>query len=229
MVRQLVSEINWKTIFQVIYHGLVIASIITLGVSIYVINKGIETNHELYTGVISNIASTDNSSTFRAVFLNRSMDYVELLNWVDEHMEWVPSNVTLNERLTDPFKILENGTGRGRCGEHSYVYAAACWAQGYETRLVSAFVNGDHMWVEVKINESWIHVDPSPTQRINEPNAYAGRYYLVVYSYETSGHSEFLTFKYNPALLGHITILTGIIIFLVIRRQYITREHAYGI
>ncbi len=57
------------------------------------------------------------------------MDYIELLAWVDENMEWVPSKVTMNKRYTDPFKILENGTGRGRCGEHSYVYAAACWAR----------------------------------------------------------------------------------------------------
>lgn len=212
-----------KRLLRIILALYIIILFILLGYIVYQINCEIINKENRNTRIITNIADPENCTRFKTTFFNSSMDYIELLAWVDENMEWVPSNVTMNKRYTDPFKILENGTGRGRCGEHSYVYAAACWAHGYEARLVSAFINGDHAWVEVKIDDSWIHVDPSPPQRVNEPDAYARNFYLFVYAYEAYGSSPFLVVKYNPASLGVFVILAIIVFSWLIVHQSIER------
>jgi len=186
-----------QVIKKAILSGIMLGLILTILVGVYDINLEISNKKSHSTEIISNIAALENHTRFLKLFFNQSMNYIELLEWVDKRMEWVPNNETF-ERHEDVFKILENGTGRGRCGEHSYVYAAACWAHGYETRLVAAFLNGDHAWTEVKINGSWIHVDPSPPQRVNDPHAYDKKFYLFVFSYEANGKSQYLMSKYNP-------------------------------
>jgi transglutaminase-like putative cysteine protease len=54
-------------------------------------------------------------------------------------------------------------------------------ANGYRTRLVvdcstlkdkSKKAAGDHVWVEVRINGGWVHVDPTE-KKINAPLMYA--------------------------------------------------------
>jgi len=89
---------------------------------------------------------------------NESMDYIELLDWVDSKLEFVPIGETF-PRHRDPLNILEYG--RGRCGEHARLYVAACVAHGYNARLVFSLDPDDHVWAEVMVNGSWIHVDPS--------------------------------------------------------------------
>jgi hypothetical protein len=70
--------------------------------------------------------------------------------------------------------------GIGRCEEYSIVYVAACLALGYEARLLVswqfylAFVglHGFHVWAKVKLNSSWVQVDPSPTPFWNDTSGY---------------------------------------------------------
>jgi transglutaminase-like putative cysteine protease len=71
--------------------------------------------------------------------------------------------------------------GKGRCGEFALLYNGLLLANGYRSRLVvdcstlrdkSKKVAGDHVWVEVFIDDGWVHVDPT-AKRINEPLMYA--------------------------------------------------------
>jgi peptide-N4-(N-acetyl-beta-glucosaminyl)asparagine amidase len=66
----------------------------------------------------------------------------------------------------------------GRCGEFALCYNGLCLANGYETRLIvddsratGNKTSGDHVWVEVKINGNWIHVDPTES-RFNDSKMY---------------------------------------------------------
>ncbi len=87
--------------------------------------------------------------------LNGSYNYTELLAWEYRHLNFTTDNF---ERTNDPLKILDSG--KGRCGEFAILYAALCKSQGYDCRIVvNAF--GDHEWTQVKVNDQWIHVDPS--------------------------------------------------------------------
>jgi transglutaminase-like putative cysteine protease len=81
-----------------------------------------------------------------------------------------------------PIAILKpyvnDGLAFGRCGEFALCYNGLCLANGYETRLIvddskttGNKTAGDHVWVEVKDDGNWIHVDPTEAH-FNDPKMY---------------------------------------------------------
>ncbi len=112
----------------------------------------------------------------RSWFL-RDYNFTELYDWVHENLDFVPFNESFPEeqRPEDPVEIKESG--RGRCGEFSILYVAACLAHGYECRLIAATEFGFlswsdvHAWAEVRLDGRWVHVDPSE-RRWDEPQMY---------------------------------------------------------
>ena len=128
-------------------------------------------NH--YLDIMKNVNSTE-SKTEVISWFEREYNFIEIYEWVDEKLEFVPTNVTF-ERHTDPSEIFESG--KGRCEEFSILYVAACLAHGYQSRIIVAvdvsnpisFI-GHHVWAEVKL-DGWVHVDPS-LKIWNEPYRY---------------------------------------------------------
>ena len=65
-------------------------------------------------------------------------------------------NMTAFPRFNDPSKLLE--TRKGRCGEFSNCFGLCCRAMQFRVRLVNDFK--DHVWNEVEVDGTWLHVDP---------------------------------------------------------------------
>ena len=78
-------------------------------------------------------------------------------------------------------KVLEEG--RGRCGEYSMVFYHLMLALGYKTRWVVDWT--DHVWVEVLVEGSWVHIDPCEAA-YNDKKMYVGwgkkHTYIVAFS-----------------------------------------------
>ena len=116
---------------------------------------------------------TETKVALRSKF-DRDYNFTELISWVNMKIEF---DKTLRKpRYRDPFCIL--GFGKGRCGEFSILYVAACLAHGYQSRLIVATDISDpsnwvdqHVWAEVKLNDGWVHVDPSE-KTWNKPYMY---------------------------------------------------------
>lgn len=90
-------------------------------------------------------------------------------------------------RSKDPIEILFM-TRMGRCQEFTVAYTGLLSAYGHKVRMIidnskvtdssSGKRAGDHMWVEVFINDKWTHIDPIEANfdtgyAINEPSMYA--------------------------------------------------------
>ena len=133
--------------------------ILTYTVAMYSLSKYNVTDYrdyDSYTNLMWKITRSNFKSTMLKRF-DRHYSFTELLDWVDEQIEWVPENETMKERYFYPSEILDAGIGR--CGEHTNLYVAVCLAQGYETRIVRSFKTDDHSWAEVKLNGEWLHVE----------------------------------------------------------------------
>ncbi len=98
------------------------------------------------------------------VNFNRTYNYQDLLIWEHQNLNFSRDKL---ERYINPVKILNNG--KGRCGEFAILYAAICETNGYDTRFVVNLF-GDHAWVQINLNGTWIHVDPSLS--INDSRTY---------------------------------------------------------
>lgn len=102
--------------------------------------------------------------------LGGQYNYTQLLVWEHEHLVY-STNIT--DRQTNAVDMLDKG--KGMCGEFAVVYVTLCWAEGYQARLVTAAL-GDHQWTQVKINGTWVSIDPSlslnDTRQINDPAMY---------------------------------------------------------
>lgn len=129
-----------------------------------------------YLDIMSNCNNPSKKAIVRSWF-TRDYNFTEIYDWVHETLDFVPfsENLPPEQRRTDPIEIKESG--KGRCGEFSILYVASCLAHGYECRLIvatdtsSPFWSDEHVWTEVKVNDRWIHVDPSE-RRWNEPQMY---------------------------------------------------------
>jgi len=146
--------------------------------------------------IMRNLNSTITKSRMRALF-DRNYDYKELVKWT--HSQLTFSDYKPDPPPTDPFDIMK--LEYGRCGEFSILYASACLAHGYNARLVLILKGSDHEWVEVKIDDEWVHVDPTnpPFIHIDDPEMYARHHKnlcLVVAFMED--RYEIVTDKYNP-------------------------------
>ena len=118
---------------------------------------------------------------------SRDYNYTELYYWERNHLNW---SENLANRSLNPIDILNNG--QGKCGEFAILYVALCKAHGYQVRLV---VNtwGNHEWAEVKIEDNWVHVDPSlspkDTRKFNDPKMYQrdwNAFLLLVLAFDNS-------------------------------------------
>eukprot|EP00282_Hemiselmis_andersenii_P033194 CAMPEP_0169452028 /NCGR_PEP_ID=MMETSP1042-20121227/14009_1 /TAXON_ID=464988 /ORGANISM="Hemiselmis andersenii, Strain CCMP1180" /LENGTH=357 /DNA_ID=CAMNT_0009563973 /DNA_START=36 /DNA_END=1109 /DNA_ORIENTATION=+ len=68
----------------------------------------------------------------------------------------VCNHYTRFPRFSSLERIIESG--RGRCGEYSCLWYALGQALGYVTRWVVDWE--DHVWIEVKVQGQWCHIDP---------------------------------------------------------------------
>jgi len=114
-------------------------------------------NYGKYQNIMFKITSDRYIKRFQTIF-DEEYNYTELVTWINAKMIYAPIGEKIHRHL-DPFEILSYG--KGRCEEFSIAYVAACWAQGIEARYVASFPPDDHSWAEVKIDNTWIHVDPS--------------------------------------------------------------------
>ncbi len=72
-------------------------------------------------------------------------------------------------RFGDVREVLR--TKRGRCGEYSWLALRMLEGLGFETRWVVDMA--DHVWVEVRLEGAWVHVDPCEAA-VDEPLLYEG-------------------------------------------------------
>jgi hypothetical protein len=107
-----------------------------------------------------------------------SLGWRELLRWEHQHLEYTKAEMP-KPRAEMPIDIIKQA--KGRCGEFALLYNGLLLANGYECRLLidcstlhdkSKAAAGDHVWNEVYIDGSWMHVDPTE-KRINQPLMYA--------------------------------------------------------
>ena len=112
-------------------------------------------DYDRYTALMWRITRANYKAAVLDEF-DRIYNFTELLDWVDDKLEWVPEDIDF-KRGWAPFDILSGG--KGRCGEHAHLYVAACIAHGYEARIVKSFKPDDHVWAEIKIDGEWMHVD----------------------------------------------------------------------
>ncbi len=155
----------------------------------------IETGKRYQFEIMRIINSTSTKQRMRVLF-EHDYDYIELIHWTNSQLNFSDSKPDPVPK--DPLDIIE--LGYGRCGEFCVLYASACLAHGYNTRLVVILRGSDHEWVEVQIDGEWIHVDPScyPEIHVNEPEMYKERnktLHLVVAFEENN--LEVVTDKYQ--------------------------------
>jgi transglutaminase-like putative cysteine protease len=107
-----------------------------------------------------------------------NLDWKELLDWEHRYLQYTREELP-KPRAELPIQIIHQS--KGRCGEFALLYNGLLLANGYKSRIVidcstlkdkSKKAAGDHVWVEVFINNRWVHVDPTE-KRINQPLMYA--------------------------------------------------------
>jgi hypothetical protein len=144
-------------IVAVIAISLAITLVFTFAVPL--ISRYVFENYYLET--MKNLNASTTKQTIRANIMY-VYNFTELFTWEHLYIQWVPMGEKF-DRTNDPIKILANG--KGRCGEFSILYVSACLSLGYEARLlVSVKADGYselHNWAEVRLNDLWVHVDPT--------------------------------------------------------------------
>ena len=113
------------------------------------------------------------------------LDYSRLLEWEHRHLMYWGGE--LQVRPETPIEILTTNIlltegsfiALGRCGEFALLYNGLLLANNYKSRIVvdcsiktDDRKAGDHVWNEVWINNTWIHVDPTE-EKINDPAMYS--------------------------------------------------------
>lgn len=108
----------------------------------------------------------------------RGLDWKQLLDWEHRHLQYTKGELP-RRRARLPVGIIAQA--EGRCGEFALLYNGLLLANGYRCRLVvdcsklrdkSRKVSGDHVWVEVFVDDKWVHVDPTES-RVDQPLMYA--------------------------------------------------------
>ncbi len=131
-------------------------------------------------------------------------DYSDIPDWVYGKMTFIKNNTKFT-RYASPVNSLIHGeeiprrileAEVGKCEEFSIVAASIAVAKGYDVRMVVTLPPGDHTWIEVKVNDTWIHVDPSE-KLINDPLFYQRRNRTMgnVYAFTINSHED-LSWKY---------------------------------
>jgi transglutaminase-like putative cysteine protease len=105
------------------------------------------------------------------------LDWKQLLEWEHRHLEYTEGELP-KPRAELPIDIIKQA--KGRCGEFTLLYNGLLLANGYKARMVvdcsilqdkSKKVAGDHVWIEVSLDNSWVHIDPTE-KRVNQPLMY---------------------------------------------------------
>lgn len=117
------------------------------------------------------------------------LNYSELLEWQHKYMVYPASDshkvmwqtkVELEGRPEEPteilgsrFKVYDPSDRRekvmGKCGEFTLVYCGLLLVNNYQCRIIidcsissnKSRIAGDHCWIEILINSSWLHCDPT--------------------------------------------------------------------
>lgn len=118
------------------------------------------------------------------------LNYLELLEWEHRYLKYVqierkdglwvyPDGKKYQFRPELPVPIIL--MGEGACGEFTLLYTGLCLANNIKVRIISDCsirtskadnrTASDHTWVEVWINGTWLHVDPTEWI-INKPYWY---------------------------------------------------------
>jgi len=122
-------------------------------------------NVTYHRNVAQSLTNETMQEELRAQLDSTEYSYLELLDWEHSRLNYTEENIP---RHDNPLEIL--AFGKGRCGEFSILYNALCLACGYRARLV-VDIYGDHVWTEVFLNGSWVHVDPTE-KIVNDPLMY---------------------------------------------------------
>ena len=165
-----------KRLHQIIVAILVVLSAVAGFLAVHVLYLQPTKYQNYHLGIMSNCNDPSKKVMVRSWFI-RDYNFTEIYDWVHENLDFVPLNESFppEQRHTDPIEIKQSG--KGRCGEFTILYVAACLAHGYECRLIvasdcSGLIWADkHTWAEVKVNGLWVHVDPSE-RRWQEPQMY---------------------------------------------------------
>lgn len=111
----------------------------------------------------------------------KSLDWKQLLNWEHRHLKYTKGKLP-EPRARMPIDILVQG--EGRCSEFALLYNGLLLANRYRSRIIldqstlrdqSKERAGDHVWNEIFIDGTWIHVDPTE-RRVNQPLMYASEW-----------------------------------------------------
>jgi hypothetical protein len=181
---------NRKDLLQSIMMGFIIGITLVTIFTIVIVRIELEIKKNHYLSIMKNLNQPETKKGLRILF-ERDYNYKELLFWEKDQIEFSWENI---ERRSNPLEILEYG--KGRCEEFSILYVGLCLAHGYQSRLV-VDIYGDHVWAEVKIDNSWIHVDTEG--RFNDPYMYErdwGKKIDLIYAFE-DGYFEDVTPKYK--------------------------------
>jgi len=94
---------------------------------------------------------------------------MDIPDWLYCHMEFVKDDRTFT-RYGEYVCCLFYGelvpqlmfeSGLGKCEEFTVVAGAMAVSLGYDVRIVKVYPSGDHAFLEVWIDNDWIHLDPS--------------------------------------------------------------------
>ena len=118
-----------------------------------------------YRKVAQSLTDETLQEELRAQLNSTGYSYLELLAWEHSWLNYTEENIP---RYKNPLDIL--AFGKGRCEEFSILYNALCLASGYRARLL-VNIYEDHIWTEVFLNGSWVHVDPTE-KIVNDPLMY---------------------------------------------------------
>jgi len=168
------------------------------------------------------INNPETINALRAKF-DRSYNYTELFVWEHQHLNFTWGDI---QRNTNPVEILDYG--KGRCGEFAILYAALCRAHGYDCRLV-VNIFGDHAWTQIKLDDGWIHFDPSldiNDSRVTDSEIYARDWNsapILALAFEQSGiedvtnhyRSGFWINIASPQMVGSIIVFFSVIMFIL--------------
>ena len=109
------------------------------------------------------------------------LDWRELLEWEHRHLKYTRRKLP-SIRAEMPIQIVLQR--EGRCGEFALLYNGLLRANSYMCRLVidcstlrdkSRKAAGDHVWNEIFIANTWLHVDPTE-KKVNQKLMYAAEW-----------------------------------------------------
>lgn len=123
------------------------------------LNPDFQKFRDHYLEIMDNLNSSETKLNM-ASQLDRKYNFTDLFAWEHSKLTFTSD---LQSWFEDPIEILQSG--KGICVQFSIVYVSACLALGIPSRLVVA-TNATtwqtiHVWAEVNLNNSWVHVDPS--------------------------------------------------------------------